>query len=234
MRIPILFYLFFSLNTFAQVSSGILVLIPDTNSIFLNNRCTRIISNSSESETEFKKYICSTLKESIKRRYKADYLSSDVSELNNLNGEYVYDTKRVNSFQRENKLSGKNIFQFIFSINNERAFVSKKFDDLSELKMKTFAQTHLLKYIVSINLFETLIPKPFDRNTHFNIHVEIYDADFKRLYADVLSEKVRIGKQVYFSTLKYFFRSRIDWICNQGLPIFNYPITKTFEGIIVH
>lgn len=233
MRILILFFFFVCLNGVAQISSGILVLIPDTNSIFLNNRCTRIISNSSESETEFKKYICSTLKKSVKRRYEADYIGSDVSELNNLNGEYDYDTKRVNSFQRKNKLSGKNIFRCIFSINNERAFVSKKFDDLSELKLKTFAQTHLVKYIVSINLLETIIPRPFDRNTHFNIHVEIYDTDFNILYADVLSEKVRIGKQVYFSTLKYFFKSRIDWIFSQGLPIFNYPITKTFEGITV-
>lgn len=219
MRILVLFFLFVSLNGVSQISSGILVIIPDTSAIFLNRKCSRIISNSSESETEFKNYLSSTLKESVKRRYKADYISADIPDLNGLHGDYVYDAKRVNLFERSSKLDGKNIFQFVFSIHNERAFVSKKFDDLSELKMKTFAQTHLVKYIVSINLFETLIPKPFDRNTHFNIHVEIYDTDFNILYADVLSEKVRIGKQVYFSTLKYFFRSRIDWICNQGLPI---------------
>ena len=218
--IPCLLLLLYNI-ALAQNRPNVLVILPELNSIKINSRCLKIISDATQSDEFIKKQIHAQLALSARNIYQANFLNSDFPELLNLEADFIEDAPRINEFEKPLSVWEKLKPGYLFSIPNHRALTGKEYSLAAKEKLGLFAQAYQVDYIISINLFETIIPKPFDKSTHFNIHVEIYNAQLQKVWADVLTEKVIIGRRVYFNTLKYFFRSRIDWIFSRGLPDFN-------------
>lgn len=197
----------------AQAKPKILLLPVNDSMIFFQSSVMKIATYNGISNDSLKKFV---QKNSLNRfisnfdefnvRTISDFANSQFS----LN--IAQDYKQWNSFKI--KYSSDSYGNIIFNPENEpgsrHVYWGRIFTEEQKEVLKALIEKEKIDYIFCITKFEASTPFPFNWNTHFSVHVEIFNNQFQKIYGSKSFLEERLGKKVYMDVVWYLIINSLD------------------------
>ena len=87
-----------------------------------------------------------------------------------------------------------------------------------QLILKQCLEEHAFDYVILLNRFEIITPKPFDNKTHFSLHAEVYNNQLDKIFGHRSDVLANIARKTDYRIFKYLIRSASDELMISLLP----------------
>ncbi len=84
--------------------------------------------------------------------------------------------------------------------------------------LKQCIEEHTFDYVILLNRFEVITPKPFDNKTHFSLHAEVYNKQLDKIFGHRSDVLASLTRKTNYSTFKYLVRKATDELMINLLP----------------
>lgn len=209
----ILFSLLITLNTFAQQTGIKVLIIPLPGSqIHFDNFAQQMLNHNQVSADSAMKYCMASsfdiLTAKLGKATAIDirtlktyaFLSDSLQEFTQFDG-FSIGAKSKNGGSKTSDLS--NPF-------NKSLYSGRILPVRHQPSLKQCIEEHTFDYVILLNRFEVITPKPFDNKTHFSLHAEVYNKQLDKIFGHRSDVLASLTRKTNYSIFKYFIRTATD------------------------
>lgn len=208
-------FLFIDSFCLSQTNVRILLVPLNEKNIYIDSRIKKLLKNNSVSLDSAKNYILSLSLLKLKSRFPDyEFILTDSSA----SYKALTDSLQLSlqwNIARHNKIKNGSKFDKLLAANEsdpENEYYGCIMSNERLKTLKDIMQKSDIKYALYINKFETK-PYALSTRTAFVLHIEIFNADAKKIAGDKFSWPTPLSKKLPYGVLTYRLRMAFDEFC---------------------
>lgn len=204
MRFNLLLLIFsLTLSLKSQPPINVILLPLKNNEVYLDTYIKKTIQNHQMPTDSLRKMIVNTANTSLRKQIQG----VNFIQLSDL-PEYAYLNDSLHVLEQWNTFS-INTSNSQASSSAKTSYWGRVVNENYKSQLIQAMQKYNSNYILLLNRFETISPRPFNKKTYLSLHFEVYDSTFTKIIGNKSHYSNMLGKKTYIDVIKFYAQNSI-------------------------